>query len=583
VKIDLGRNVERIRDQLRQFNLNIRGLNALIDESWEFAESNHLYVSAENDTERLFCLKASTYGGRALFLRIKQREDDTWECVYVLHRNKTDLHPIDERDPWNQKLFLTFPDLASKLEEMTAVQDEAWQPPAAEAIGPEELDKNEVIALVEHTYGIYGERPYLPSAFGLGEETWKKDLVNHILSTYAQQRKGGCVYEITSYLYLCDIGLTNVNREYLYLIIQTDQVKYDLCPARLVRNLYTTQKDAIYRVVNGLHQNQKDYPLLTQWAYIDYTYYERDLYPALLSETWCFSNELQSKESEIKAIQRYLENTFVRLLWEDKVLVFSDHKCRAQSLEDAEWASFNTGLVDKTYRPIFAVLHRNDPDKPKILWKLIGFDVADGGSMVNIPQIPERAKYFGKMRDMFYDFTVSNAKNPAIRTDHILIENFDRLPVNVQKKYLGKDCQKYQELVSSNKNPETLLESRSKAKSKLIGCFQLALKKALCRAEWNYRTGVPMYYIREGTMTILLPIALEQELQDDWEGDEDTSFSCDLALVMSCINEGGEDKYTAKTILALDKAYSNSRLVTRPDSDWLSPKVITTSQSKDED
>ena len=40
----------------------------------------------------------------------------------------------------------------------------------------------------------------------------------------------------------------------------------------------------------------------------------------------------------------------------------------------------------------------------------------------------------------------------------------------------------------------------------------------------------------------------------------------DLALVVSRV--AGE-KYQGETILTLDMAYKNSRLITRPDSDWL--------------
>ena len=41
----------------------------------------------------------------------------------------------------------------------------------------------------------------------------------------------------------------------------------------------------------------------------------------------------------------------------------------------------------------------------------------------------------------------------------------------------------------------------------------------------------------------------------------------DLALTVS--REG--DVYLASTVLTLDMAYNNARLVARPDSDWLTP------------
>lgn len=53
----------------------------------------------------------------------------------------------------------------------------------------------------------------------------------------------------------------------------------------------------------------------------------------------------------------------------------------------------------------------------------------------------------------------------------------------------------------------------------------------------------------------LLPLAL---MDDD---------KVDLALVVSRYESG--NGYQGETVLTLDMAYKNSRLITRPDSDWL--------------
>ena len=60
-------------------------------------------------------------------------------------------------------------------------------------------------------------------------------------------------------------------------------------------------------------------------------------------------------------------------------------------------------------------------------------------------------------------------------------------------------------------------------------------------------------------MIMLLPLAL---------ADED---HVDLALVVERQPSGS---YQGQTILPLDIAYSNSRLVARPDSDWLQTDTI---------
>ena len=72
--------------------------------------------------------------------------------------------------------------------------------------------------------------------------------------------------------------------------------------------------------------------------------------------------------------------------------------------------------------------------------------------------------------------------------------------------------------------------------------------------EWNFKTAIPMYYPSNNKMSLLLPLSL---LDDD---------VIDLALVTERTKSGN---YLGHTILPLDWAYSNARLITRPDSDWL--------------
>lgn len=43
----------------------------------------------------------------------------------------------------------------------------------------------------------------------------------------------------------------------------------------------------------------------------------------------------------------------------------------------------------------------------------------------------------------------------------------------------------------------------------------------------------------------------------------------------------GERAYRGHTVLTLDMAYTNARLVARPDSDWLLPRALPASSSDD--
>ena len=95
--------------------------------------------------------------------------------------------------------------------------------------------------------------------------------------------------------------------------------------------------------------------------------------------------------------------------------------------------------------------------------------------------------------------------------------------------------------------------------------FKQALERALKRVEWNYKTAIPTYYIEDREISILIPLALESK------------GKVNVALV--CKHNYNPEKrinnYVGKTILTLDMAYSNARLITRPDSDWLLSDIIS--------
>jgi hypothetical protein len=95
----------------------------------------------------------------------------------------------------------------------------------------------------------------------------------------------------------------------------------------------------------------------------------------------------------------------------------------------------------------------------------------------------------------------------------------------------------------------------NRLKNRIEDAVNLAKK----RVEWNYKMAIPMYYPTRNTGSLLLPLSLV---------DED---HVDLALVVERLPSGA---YQGQTVLPLDLAYCDSRLVTRPDSDWLKTDVI---------
>jgi hypothetical protein len=92
----------------------------------------------------------------------------------------------------------------------------------------------------------------------------------------------------------------------------------------------------------------------------------------------------------------------------------------------------------------------------------------------------------------------------------------------------------------------------------LADYLRMAIERALERIKWNYKTAVPQYFFSQHRMQLLLPLCIEDPRR------------VDLAIAVE--RDGGA--YVGRTILELDWAYNNARLIARPDSDWLTPNTI---------
>ncbi len=84
-------------------------------------------------------------------------------------------------------------------------------------------------------------------------------------------------------------------------------------------------------------------------------------------------------------------------------------------------------------------------------------------------------------------------------------------------------------------------------------CLESADTQARRRVYRSYKTAIPQYYQDE--IQLLLPLCLAKPDR------------ADLALVVSASGS----TYRGETVLPLDWAYNNARLLTRPDTEWLTP------------
>jgi hypothetical protein len=303
---------------------------------------------------------------------------------------------------------------------------------------------------------------------------------------------------------------------------------------------------------------------LRQWAFMgDFRQVISDLANIALNERWHFKNPNIAYPHPI--LSKYLIYTFFRLVKE---------KGKINSNE--QFAVFNTGLVDNSYEPIYALFEKNKvPGKQE--WYFREFCISGVGKsgkilVSNFYPLPERAKYFRNPAELFYDIYTTE---PQLNWNHIILDNVSRIPSEILEENkpsglifrdtnLMNELEKYHyyhTLADAIENDQKKFRA---IKNRFADSFYLALK----RVHWNFKTAIPMYYPTLNRLSLLLPLSL---IHDE---------IVDLALVVEKMPSGC---YFGHTILPLSWAYNSARLINRPDSDWLIAENIESDTVKETD
>jgi hypothetical protein len=264
-----------------------------------------------------------------------------------------------------------------------------------------------------------------------------------------------------------------------------------------------------------------------------------------LDETWHFSYDTD----EYSILRNYIRFTFYRLAREGKV-GFS-----------GEYATFNTGLVDKLYDPIYALFRMNSQKRTShqfVDFCVPGTDHTGKILMEKFHDLPEPAQYMKSFEEVIFDPKCTI----TVQWPHVIFDAIERgrYPIKFLERHRPASMNWIKDPPLNN--PEWLRryvkalklddEQHRNIKYQIEKAIELAKK----RAKWNYKTAIPSYYPTENEMSLLLPIALISDSKPD------------IALVVDKVNP---KVYFGVTVFPLDMAYGNARLVCRPDSDWLSP------------
>lgn len=292
-----------------------------------------------------------------------------------------------------------------------------------------------------------------------------------------------------------------------------------------------------------------------------------------LPEAWAFGNA-----NGYGVLFSYFKYTFFKAILDGKVAT-------SDSAIGGNEVAIDTRLVTRTYDPIYAVFVKAPKGKP---WAFLGF-FAGGNAMKkkfyqyrNIDkscftgEIP-RVSYLEREDGSVESIDLRKLKAMDLSNDHILEDNFSRLPLEFVSQFAPKEID-LEDLQKRLRNPSTkpksvaefksLLEKHPSWKEAMDDGIKRAVERAKKRVEWNSATAIPTYFPTYDTITFLLPLSLKP-------GNQSGKESFDLALAVGYGAHGqNKNTYKAYTILTLDMAFNNARLVNRPASDWLRAEDI---------
>lgn len=303
--------------------------------------------------------------------------------------------------------------------------------------------------------------------------------------------------------------------------------------------------------------------LIEQFAFLGWPSFLSRLAEKALPESWDFE---KSTRKEYDILKKYITYTFYRLTLEDKICISSDN----------EFAAFNTGLVDEHYNDICACFERNKAeDTTNVRWIFKEFATAgyrEYGKRLTkyFNPLPQPAQYFQRKEDLLFDLD----KSLLCDFDHIIIDNIHRLPLNFLCSQLY-DCADAREPLrvlqeeparreAAYQQLRELLDDGSKWCNRLTNRLKEAIDLAKKQIRWNFKIAIPSYFPTGNSMSLMIPLCLENELQ------------ADTVLVVELTPSGN---YQGQTILTLQQAYIDARLLCRPNSEWLTTANLANIES----
>ena len=230
-----------------------------------------------------------------------------------------------------------------------------------------------------------------------------------------------------------------------------------------------------------------------------------------------------------RILRNYIQFTYSRIDEENKFIVSPNGKYRCM----------NTGLLTVYNQEIIAIFAQNDREDKQHWFFNVFFKEKYKFFTTNFSSLPPLADYSNNVKDLIYD----NSLDLNLRKEHIIDDNFERF---VDAGYSSKA------LIS------VLLDSAK-------GTLEKKLKR-------NFKLALPFYYRNtetgESKVQLLAPLYFP-------------GAPVRLALVLNKVQSDAKEYYEGVTVLPVEWAYMNSRLITKPDEEWA--KIVDEIDTTDND
>jgi hypothetical protein len=246
-------------------------------------------------------------------------------------------------------------------------------------------------------------------------------------------------------------------------------------------------------------------------------------------DAWKFTQDRFASKylCPVPKLRNYLDYTFVRLL--DLESESPQRHFRLSS--DGDWICFNTGLQNEHQADLLAIFQRYkaralDDSRPKADWVFKGCFAPNERAFRDRfgTQVPEIAWYSTDSQDYVFNTVYT-----------------------LEKDVFGHLFERAKERAGMPNAPDDVVRTYLRG----------ALGDLIPKIKRNYKVAIPVWYVEERRMQLLLPFVSVSDAND---------VSCFLVE-----RDDGNRSYQLKTIFDLDQAYFSARLITRPDREWLNP------------